>query len=393
MRFYQIVAAFLFCAGSLFAQGSMENVLRSVEANNKDLQANAQLIQSRKLEARLDNNLPDPSVSYSHQWGNKEGLGTQGELIASQSFDFPTVYVQKHKLSKAKEAGLDRESAAYRQSILLKAKNVCLDLILLNQQKTILDERMRISERLSALFATRLAEGEANVLETNKVQLELLNAKTEARLNESARLVKLQELAVLNGGIEIPFNDTEYAPTPDILSYEDLRDEVLDRDFRLLSLRSEQVTAARQVSVNRSQWLPGFELGYRLNTAVGGERFNGILVGITIPLFANRNHVKQAKAQALFTEMQLDNEAMAVETEFLELFNQAKALKTSLDEYEQVLKGTDNLALLNKAIEADQISMIEYFVNVTTYYESMQNYLQLRNQYEKVMAELYKQRL
>ena len=48
------------------------------------------------------------------------------------------------------------------------------------------------------------------------------------------------------------------------------------------------------------------------------------------------------------------------------------------------------MALLNKAIQAGQISMIEYFVNVSTFYQSMQNYLQLQNEYQKVMAELYR---
>ena len=37
--------------------------------------------------------------------------------------------------------------------------------------------------------------------------------------------------------------------------------------------------------------------------------------------------------------------------------------------------------------------MIEYFVNVTTFYQSMQNYLQLQNEYQKAMAQLSRFRL
>ena len=69
----------LCCATLVSAQTSIDEVLRSVAANNPELRANGQLIQSRKLEARLDNNLPDPSVSYSHQYGNRAGMGFQGE--------------------------------------------------------------------------------------------------------------------------------------------------------------------------------------------------------------------------------------------------------------------------------------------------------------------------
>ncbi len=393
MKSYIIVAALSVLTGGLSAQTSIEDVLRSVEANNKDLQANSQMIQSQKLEARLDNNLPDPSVSYTHQYGNKEGMGIQGELVASQSFDFPTVYAQKHKLTKAKSAGLDHQGTAFRQQILLQAKEICLDLVLLNQQKSLLETRLRNAEQLSALYAMRLERGDANILETNKINLELLNAKTEARMNETARIAKLQELATLNGGIAIEFTDTAYALSQEVLSFDELKTEAMQADPQLQTLRSDQMTALRQLSVNKAKSLPGFELGYRLNTAAGGERFNGFLVGISIPLFSNRNYIKQAKAQTRYTEMQLESTSFTVESGLQQLYNQSIALKSSMDEYQDVLKSQNSLALLNKAIQSGQISMIEYFVDVTTYYQSMQNYLQLQNQYQKVMAQLYKYKL
>lgn len=393
MKAYIIVAALSLLTGGLSAQTSVEDVLRSVEANNRDLRANGQWIQSRKLEASLDNNLPDPSVSYTHQYGNKEGMGIQGELVASQSFDFPTVYARKHQLTKAKSAGLDRQGAAFRQQILLQAKEICLDLVLLNQQKNLLDIRLKNAEQLSALYATRLERGDANILETNKINLELLNAKTEARMNETARVAKLQELATLNGGEALAFADTAYALSGEVLSFEELKAEAMQADPQLQTLRSEQVTALRQLSVSKAKNLPGFELGYRLNTAAGGERFNGFLVGVSIPLFSNRNYVKQAKAQTRYTEMQLESTSFTIGNELRQLYNQSVALKSSLDEYEDVLSSQNSLALLNKAIQSGQISMIEYFVDVTTYYQSMQNYLQLQNQYQKVMAQLYKYKL
>lgn len=393
MRQFIIIATLASAVFSVNGQNSIDAVLRSVEANNKELQANSQLTVSKKLEARLDNNLPDPSVSYVHQYGNREGMGIQGELVASQSFDFPSVYVQKNKLAKSKAASYDNQGAEFRQQILLQAKVLCLDLVLLNQQKALLDQRRHNAQQLSELYAMRLQSGDANILETNKIDLELLNAKTEARMNEAARIAKLQELATLNGGIAIDFTDTAYRQTDEVLSFEELRSEAITSNPQLLTLKSEQVAAQRQLSVNKAKGLPGFELGYRLNTATGGERFNGFLVGVSIPLFSNRNNVRQAKAQSLYTDLQLESTTSAVESELHQLYNQSLALKTSMDEYNTVLKSQNNLALLNKAIQTGQISMIEYFVDVTTLYQSMQNYMQLQNEYQKVMAQLYKYKL
>ena len=393
MKQFIVITLLASAALSVNGQNSIDAVLRSIEANNKELQANNQLTVSKKLEAKLDNNLPDPSVSYVHQYGNREGMGIQGELVASQSFDFPSVYVQKNKLAKSKAASFDRQGAEFRQQILLQAKEICLDLVLLNQQRALLAQRRQNAEQLAELYAMRLETGDANILETNKIDLELLNAKTEVRMNESARIAKLQELATLNGGIAIDFTDTTYMSDGDILSFEELCAEAVTFNPQLLTLKSEQVAARRQLSVNKSKSLPSFELGYRMNTATGGERFNGFLVGISIPLFSNRNNVKQAKAQALYTDLQLESTTTTVESELHQLYNQSVALKTSMDEYNTVLKSQNSLALLNKAIQTGQISMIEYFVDVTTFYQSMQNYMQLQNEYQKVMAQLYKYKL
>lgn len=393
MKRYLIIATLITATLSATAQTSIEDVLSSVETNNKELQANRQLITAQKLASKLDNNLPDPSVSYVHQYGNREGMGIQGELVASQSFDFPSVYVQRHKLAKAKGESYDRQGAEVRQQILLQAKEVCLDLVFLNQQKSLLDQRRQNAEQLAALYEMRLKNGDASILETNKINLELLNAKNEARMNEAARVAKLHELATLNGGVAIHFTDTVYQPVETPQSFVDLQQEAVPANRQLLALQGEKSAALRQLGVSKSLWLPGFELGYRLNTATGGERFNGFLVGITIPLFSNRNNVKQAKAQSLYTDLQIESTTTTVENELLRLYNQSVALKTSIDEYQSVLKSQNNLALLNKAIQSGQISMIEYFVDVTTLYQSMQNYMQLQNEYQKVMAQLYKHQL
>lgn len=393
MKQFIIIATLASAVLSASGQNSIDEVLRSIEANNKELQANKQLVASQKLEAKLDNNLADPTVTYSHLYGNREGMGFTGEFVASQSFDFPSLYVQRGKLAKLRGEGIEHQGEEFRQQILLQAKEVCLDLVLLNQQKSLLEIRRRNAEQLSALYEQRLQNGDANILETNKINLELLNVRNEARVNEANRVAKLHELTMLNGGVELQFADTVYTPVEAPVSVAGLKQEIVSSDRRLQSLRSAQTAARKQISVSRAQSLPSFELGYRMNPSSGGERFNGFLVGVSIPLFANRNKVKQAKAQSLYTELQTESMQTAVESELLQLYNRSVSLKASIDEYSEVLEKQNNLALLNKAIRSGQISMIEYFADVTTLYQSMQNYMQLQNEYQKVMAQLYKYKL
>ena len=104
-------ALLLLNAGSAQAQNSIEQVLRNIETNNKELQANKQL-------ARTDNNLPDPTLSYAHLWGSKDKSETIGELVVSQSFDFPSLYATRNKLNRLKIGAYDSQADVFRQENL-----------------------------------------------------------------------------------------------------------------------------------------------------------------------------------------------------------------------------------------------------------------------------------
>lgn len=374
------------------AQNGIDQVLRNIETNNKGLQANAQLIASQKLEAKTENNLADPTLSYAHLWGAKDKSETIGELVISQSFDFPSLYITRNKLNRLKSEAFDSQADIFRQDMLLQAKEICLDIIMLRQQKQILEERLRNAEELSKMYAKRLQTGDANALETNKINLELLNVRTEASLNETTLRNRLQELNALNGNIPVVFEETKYPATPLPADYQILKSEVLASDRTLMVLGNESLVARKQISVNKSQWLPKLELGYRRNTETGTP-FNGVVVGFSFPLFENRNKVKVAKAQALNIDLQKQNATLQVESELTQLYREAKSLHASMEEYQKTFQSQQDLELLKQALTGGQISMIEYFVEVSVLYQSHLNYLQLENQYQKAMARIYKSKL
>lgn len=392
MKQYSIIILLSLLALSARSQNGIGRVLQSVEQNNKELKANNQFTVAQKLDARTGNSLPDPSVQYEYMFGSPEELGKTGELTVSQSFDFPTVYANKAKIARLKASSYDKQHAQFRQELLLQVKELCLDLIALNQQKELLEKREANARNLHNSYANRLQTGDATILEVNKVELELLNVKTEARMNEANRIAKLRELTALNGDVPIEFTDTAYEPTEPLPSFDELKAAILASSLQLHSLESEQEIAQKNISLNKSLWLPKFELGYRRNTGKG-EQFNGFLAGISIPLWENRNKVKQAKAQSLYTRMQYESASLQTVSSIQGMYDQLKALDVSMKEYNNVLNPQENISLLDKALVAGQISTIDYFVEITTINQSLQNYIQLENQYQKLLAQLYKFKL
>ena len=356
-KYIYILCLSLIVTLPVFSQSGIKEVLKNIEVNNPTLQAGMQLNQAQKLEARTGIFLPNPTVELNQLWADRSVGGNANELAVVQSFDFPTVYANKNKLAKLKSATSDLQYAATRQEILLTAQQTCQEIIYLRKQKQLLDQRLKNAEKLAELYRQRFANGDANRLEYNKIQLEKINANNASRLNNSALRAQLEKLQALNGGHPLDFEATDYPQTQVLPDYSSLESEYLAADPTLKSLRSESK------------------------------------IGLSIPLWENRNTVKQAKAQAEYTVTNILANQQTLKATLRELYLQAEALANSRNEYAEALSSQRTDELLNKALETGQISMIDYFVEITLLYDSMQNYLDVEKEYQNAVAQLLQYQL
>ena len=370
---------------------SIDHVLQSIEQNNKELQSAMQLTKAQKMENRTANNLPDPTVSYSSFYKNGAGPGHGTEFVASQGFDFPTQYITRNRQSDLANEALSKEQLAIRRDILLKAKSLCIDLILLNQEKALMDIRKQSADELEALYAKRLEAGDANILEVNKIKMERMNVQTEVAQNHASHRNALQALLAMNGNMPLELAETQYPEVKEILDFNTLRDEVIASDLDLQALSFATKAAEKQVSVNKQDWLPKLEAGFRRNTDTEMS-MNGFVVGGSIPLFSNRKKVQIAKAQALSAQLMQEDAQLQVENNLMGLFNEMQQLKEAMNTYDVPLLHK-SLDLLKQALKEGQISLIEYFVEAESVYKNLQARMQLENQYQKVMANIYKNEL
>ena len=395
MKTYKLYILGLMLLGSLTtrAQSSIDQVLRSIETNNKSLQANTKMTDAQKLEAQTGKFLANPSVEWEQMWGNRNNPGSEYTLTVKQSLDFPTTYSNKNKLANLKANTIGFQSAAYRQQLLLNAKQTCIEIIYLRKQKSLLDERLANAETMIALYKKRFESGDANQLELNKIQLELLNAQNQSRLNKAALTAAEEQLRNLNGGKPITFDATDYPAGEELINFDQLQAAFMDADPNLKSLTGNQEIANREVKLSRSLTLPKFDVGYKRNAASDHVASNGFMVGVSIPLFENKNTVKKAKAQAEFATASLEDNRLNLKTNLQQLYQQAEALQISRADYAKVLEQQRNIELLNKALNAGQLSVIDYFTELSTIYDSHQSYLDVEKEYHSILAQLYQYKL
>ena len=370
---------------------TVDEVLSQIERNNKELQAQEQTIRASKLEVQAENNLEDPSVEYSPFYTRGISGMSSSELVVTQGFDFPTLYAARRQSGKWKQEVLDRQLRIFRRDILLNAKNLCLDLILYNQKQTLLVQRKKNADELLVLFEKRLKEGDVGVLDVNKIKMELMNVQTEVVQNEAAHRSALQQLLAMNGNLPLEFTENTYPSLPELDSYNELYDEIMSTDATLLFADANVRAAEKELKVNRQSWLPKFEVGYRRNTSLD-EKSNGFLVGGSLPLFSNRKKGKIIQAQVTSAKLQVENARLQAEAQVQSRYNEICKLREAMQAYDVGLM-YKTLDLLNEAVKAGQLSIIEFYTEADNVYQNLQAYMELENQYQKLMADIYKNRL
>jgi outer membrane protein TolC len=175
------------------------------------------------------------------------------------------------------------------------------------------------------------------------------------------------------------------APLPDDAT---LISQYLASDAEILVAEAETRNTQQSINISKQNWLPKLTVGYRRNTNLD-EAVNGFLVGAAIPLFSNRHKTKEARAmhesQLLKLEDTRNQNASAAQSMIAELRHTENAMKA----YDVNLMET-TLQLLGKAVEAGQISSIDYFREADIINANMTKYLELENQYHKSVSEILK---
>ena len=383
----------LLCALSLSgagAQNNMADILSCIEANNPQLKAGAQMVLSQKAEVSSQNSLADPTFELEHLWGAQNAGDRKYDITVLQSFDFPSLYVQRNRVGNLKRSLYDGQQTLLRQQVLLQAKELCLRIVYLNRCIELSDKRLAAADELARLYRGKLESGDAAILDVNKIEIEQLNVTTANTRLRNELATCLAQLRALNGGesLDVELSTLTYPEAVLPASFDELKTQALQADPELQLLRQESLIADKSVALNRSGWLPKFELGYRHAYELG-ERFNGFAVGVSIPLFANRKKVKMAKAQALAGTFAVNNREQQALAELQSAYDEAVTLKQNHARYD-LLTRQNNLGLLQKALAAGKISMVEYLVDATQLYEAFDNRLSLEYEYQLRLARLYK---
>jgi cobalt-zinc-cadmium efflux system outer membrane protein len=374
---------------SLKAQNDIESVLSEIAVNNKSIIANQQFWEAKKLLYKTGINPANPKFEYEYLAGNN---GNQIDYYIVQSIDFPTSYIKKNQVANRQIAQSENQEAAFKQDLLLKAKQYCLQLIFLNKKQLEFTKRVEDASAVCNAYQAKMDAGDANLLDLNKAKIQQLNLQNEQHLNQSEISQFNQKLTELNGGNPLEFLATNYPLTPTLSAYETLEKNIEENDPNLKSIHQQNEIDQKKLELSKAMALPKLEGGYR-SQEFAGQTIKGVHLGITIPIWENKNKVKHQKAHLRFNDLQVEEHQNEHHHEIKQLYEKYTNLNTMINEYQELMSTVNNYELLTKALDLGEISALEYFMEINYYYASYDHFLNIEKDYFQVIAELNKYEL
>lgn len=382
--------AFLFLTCAAFAQqSSMDNVLQQVRTNNKRLAASAQELEALRLRERTGLSLPDPTVDFDYMSGSPVSAGAQTDLTIAQAFEFPTAYGARRNVADLRTTQHEQDLIATRRNVLLDAQRTCIALVHANKRAALFERRHASVLRFRDGMRARFAQEAATILDLNKAELLEAGIAADKRSAEMERQALLQHLVELNGGTPIAFADTLYPAAQALPPFEEYEAAMEAVDPDLKKLEAESQVSEQQTRAYKATGLPQFEVGYRYQ-GILGTTFNGVHAGLTLPLWSNRNKVKQQKQWTTAYGLLTEEHRVEHYYEAQHLYNRTVELRAIATDFSTRLGATQNEALLEKAFNARQITVLQYQMELMLRQESMDRWLGLERDQHLATAELLK---
>ena len=386
------IVLFLFASAlSISAQNvdkDKASLMSEIVQNNTTLAAFRQKANAAKQMNGVDNALPDPSFNFSNTWGNQPGTITSQSYSIEQELDWGTLSGQRRKTTKSTNKAVDLNYLVQRQTILAEADRLIVELTYYNALCDELAMREERAANLKLLYQKKYEAGDADKLELNKVKLSHTATIAELRKAKADRDAVKEDLQRLNGNQAIIYNHSRYAKTviPPLAELIKKAETIAPQ----IALVTQSIEVEQQkLKLNKSAAIPNLTVGYAGSSA-RKVRTNAVTIGIDIPLWGNsRKKVSQQRAEIAVAEMEKNDVETQIKATLQRQFANATSLEQISNQFHKELNENEDIIILDKALDAGKLSLIEYLNEITFYYSAHTQALEAERDAQLAISDLW----
>ncbi len=338
------------------------------------------------MEAAKVFNDPELSVSYGNNqdWDLQMGQSVEAEMSINP--DLAGVRRARIAVAKSEKDITEASVSAYLANLRLEAAEVWAEAWRLRENCAVLEESVNGMIQIARSDSLRFIVGDIGRSDALQSRLEAQTMKGELLKMQAEYLNALDAVSLFCGGEPVSSLEGDLpgvglipAESEIIAMAQSNRADLKAAEFskKLSENNLKLVRASRAFEM-------GINLGYSYNTEVRNEiapapRFNGLMVGVSIPLkfsSLNKGEINAAQSEISQSEYYLEAARQKVRSEVVQAYNSLMAAKAVKDQYhESILDDARNILDSRKAgYLKGESSLMELLSAQQTYLNVMQAY-------------------
>jgi cobalt-zinc-cadmium resistance protein CzcA len=375
-------------------QLSIEDAISIALKNNLELQSQQLNVQSSQSLKKSVFELP--KTNFNLQYGQYNSINQDLGFQINQSIPFPTYYSAKSNLYKAELQGSQLQQQATANEIKAQVQYWFYQLQYLQQTKKQLQSLDSLYNDFVSVAALRYQTGETNLLEkttaeTKGGQLSLLLKQNETDYTTGYASLK----TLLNTSEDFTVSDSgNFQPFTLSNSFDT---SLVANNPSLKVLYQQAIIAEQNKKVETASTLPDFNVGYFNQSLIGtqtingtdvffngSKRFQGLNVGISIPLtfLSNAQKIKSLSFNQQALQKEADNGKLILQTQLQNAFAQYNQNLSQYNYFKATALPNADIIISTATLgfKSGDIGYIEYLQALQTATDVQLNYLQSVNQ-------------
>lgn len=351
-------------------------------------------IEAQRQQQSLSLGISDPQVTYARE-GIGQGSFSEQRWVVSQQLDFPLTAYYRFKSEQENTNSLDLQLQSLKLQLKADVKSAYTELAYAIESSHLAQERVELFKSLRDAARARADLGESSEIDAMQADLQLTEAQNNMEkayqdiMNARYDLFQTIGLDEEQQTYEISFPDTLHYVAVDIAQNEVL--ERLQSHPQLKQIQREQSAASYQTKAARSGYLPDFNVTYYRQDFGNGFDFNGIEVGVSIPLWFGinqSNKVQQSKARYRIVEWRLQDEQLSIKKQAEQAWHGYETTQANIMRFRKSIqeKSKELVDMTQRGYRMGELDLLTLLEAQRTYLRTQQAYYQtLRDYYLRVI--------
>ena len=370
-----------------YSQGkelSLDEAIGISLKNNKKINAYRLFVEKQKALKPTSFSVDKTNVFYEYDQNNIAENGHPLNVIGvEQSFSFPSVYSAQSKVNK--------QNITIAEAVLKRQKQMLIkNVSQAYYQIEVLENKKEILQEIDSLYEVFVKNIEISYKQGAVSSLDLMNARAkQQKIRLTLNGIK-HDLELSYGQLKaLMQTDSAYAVPVKTPALVEVKPFLAENNPGTMLLSQHELKRELELKLEKNKLAPDINLGYFIgsNGYEGAKNYNGVNVGIGIPLFfgEQKARIKAGKIAVETSRDLKDNYVIRLRYEHEKLLSKLKKYKEAIDYYESSGNSLSS-KIISSARKSYELGNIDFF----NFALSIENALNLKMDYFDNIAEYNK---